>query len=418
MNYRSTDRVAIIGGARTPFTKAGKTLKDYSALELATHAVNGALQKTDVEPGLIGEFAFGSVVLDPSVPHLAREVNFRSKLSEEARSLTVVDNCITGTSAIGAVHDAIMLGRATAGIAGGVESMSNPPALFNKRASEIFREAAKANSLPDRLILFSKFRPKDFKPWTYGVVEPSTDLSMGEHTEITVKEWDITREEQDAIALQSHVNAYRATQDGRLAEEIHPLDGLDHDLIIRSDTSAEALAALPTVFDRTEAGSITAGNSSPLTDGAAATVLMSANLAEELAYEPLAFIKDFVNVGIDPADGLLMGPGVAVPWLLARNKLSLDDIGLVEMHEAFAGQVAANLKAWEQGWKEPAIGRVDRKILNPLGSSIAIGHPFAATGARIVTTLANEMKRRDVRYGLVSICGAGATAVAMLLERP
>ena len=240
---------------------------------------------------------------------------------------------------------------------------------------------------------------------------------MGEHTEITVKEWNITREEQDEIALLSHVNAHRATADGRLLSEIYPLNGFDRDLLIRPEASMAALAKLPPVFDRSESGTITAGNSSPLTDGAASVVLMSEKRARELGFTPLAYIKDYVNVGIDPNDGLLMGPGVAVPRLLKQNGLTLDDIDIIEMHEAFGGQVASNLKAWEQGWKEPAIGQVDRELLNPLGSSIAIGHPFAATGARIVTTLANELKRRDARYGLVSICGAGGTAVAMLLER-
>jgi acetyl-CoA acetyltransferase family protein len=241
---------------------------------------------------------------------------------------------------------------------------------------------------------------------------------MGEHTELTVKEWKVSRQEQDEVSLRSHQNAHQATIDGRLTSEIHPLDGIDRDSIIRPGTSMQALAKLPAVFDRSPAGTITAGNSSPLTDGAASVLLMSEQRASELGLEPLAFIKEFLNVGIDPSDGLLMGPGIAVPRLLRRNGLTLEQLGIIEMHEAFGGQVVSNLKAWQQGWKEPAIGPVDQKILNPLGSSIAIGHPFAATGARIVTTIANEMKRNNIQYGLVSICGAGATAVAMLLERP
>ena len=253
--------------------------------------------------------------------------------------------------------------------------------------------------------------------WSYGIAEPSTGLTMGEHTEIMVKEWQISQGEQDEIAFRSHINAHRATEDGRLLAEIHPLNSIDRDLLIRPNTSREALAKLSPVFDRRDTGTITAGNSSPLTDGAASVVLMAEDRARDLGYEPLAYVKDFINVGIDPKDGLLMGPGIAIPRLLKQNNLTLGDIDIIEMHEAFGGQVASNIKAWEQGWKESAIGLVDRDKLNPLGSSIAIGHPFAATGARIVTTLANELKRRDARYGLVSICGAGATAVAMLLER-
>ena len=241
---------------------------------------------------------------------------------------------------------------------------------------------------------------------------------MGEHTELTVKEWKISREEQDGIAFRSHMNAHGATQDGRLKAEIHPLDDIDHDLFIRSDTSMEKLTKLPPVFDRSPTGTLSAGNSSPLTDGAAAVLLMSEDRAQKENREPLAFIRAFEFAAIDPKDGLLMAPGVAVPRLLRRTGLTLADMDLIEMHEAFGGQVASNLRAWEQGWKEPAIGSVDREKLNQLGSSIAIGHPFAATGARIVTTLANEMKRRDARYGLVSICAAGAQASAMILERP
>lgn len=416
MNRETKNRVAIVGGARTPFAKAGTALKDFSALELATHSVNGALEKLELDPNVIDELVYGTVIVDPTIPHLARELNFRSELPAEVRSLTVTDNCISGTSAIASVHDAIAMGRAESGIAGGVESMSNPPVMFTKRAGRIFLDAERAKTLGDRIKTLSQLRPKDFKPWSYGIEEPSTGLSMGEHTEITVKEWQISREEQDAIAYRSHVNAHQATEDGRLKAEIHPLDGIDRDLLIRPDTSLEVLAKLPPVFDHSDSGTITAGNSSPLTDGAASVVLMSEERARELGHEPLAYIKDFINVGVDPEDGLLMGPGIAVPRLLKRNGLTIDDIDVIEMHEAFGGQVASNLKAWEQGWKEPAIGRVDRDILNPLGSSISVGHPFAATGARIVTTLANDLKRRDARYGLISICGAGGTAVAMLLE--
>jgi len=417
MIHAQQNRVAVVGGARTPFAKAGTALKEYTSLELATHSVNGVLEKLDLDPHTVDQLAYGVVIVDPTIPHLAREVNFASELPTSVRALTVTDNCISGTSAIAAVHDAIATGRATTGIAGGVESMSNPPVMFTREAGRILLKTKTAKTLGDRVKALSALRPRHFMPWSYGIEEPSTGLSMGEHTEITVKEWQIPREVQDAIAVRSHMNAHAATEDGRLVAEIHPLNGIDRDLLIRPNTSLEALAKLSPVFDRSDVGTITAGNSSPLTDGAASVVLMAENRARELGYEPLAYIRDFINVGIDPQDGLLMGPGIAVPRLLKRNGLTLDDIDIIEMHEAFGGQVASNIKAWEQGWKEPAIGSVDTEMLNPSGSSIAIGHPFAATGARIVTTLANELKRRDARYGLISICGAGATAVAMLLER-
>ena len=417
MQQGTTNRVAIMGGARTPFVKAATVFKQYSALDLAVHAVDGLLEKQTLDPASVDELVYGIVVLDPRISHLAREVVFSSTLPPEVKALTVTNNCITGTSAIASIYDSIIAGRAEVGIAGGVESMSNPAVLFNKRASRIFLDAIKAKTVGAKLRQLMKLRPSDLKPTAPDIEEPSTGLSMGEHTELMVKEWKIPRDEQDEIAYRSHMNAHRATEDGRLKAEIHPLGGVDHDLLIRPKTTRERLAQLSPVFDRSPTGTITAGNSSPLTDGAAAVLLMSEERARKEGREPLAFIKAFEFVGIDPGDGLLMGPGLAVPRLLRRTGLTLSDFDIIEMHEAFGGQVACNLRAWEQGWKEPAIGSVDREKLNPLGSSLAVGHPFAATGARIVTTLSHAMRRRGAHYGLVSICGAGATASAMILER-
>jgi acetyl-CoA acetyltransferase family protein len=225
-------------------------------------------------------------------------------------------------------------------------------------------------------------------------------------------------EAQDRLALRSQRQAVAATRDGRLGAGIAPLDGLDHDPVIRGESTIEGLAALPPAFDRTGTGSITAGNASALTDGAAALLLTSEERARREGLEPLAALRDWEFASISPAEGLLMAPAIAVPRLLARHGLSLEDIDLVEVHEAFAGQVLCNLAAWERGWKEPPAGRVAPERLNVLGGSIAVGHPFAATGIRIVGTLAAEMARRGARRGLVSVCGAGATAAALLLERP
>ena len=410
-------RVAVVGGTRTPFAKAGTAFKQHTPLDLSVHAVDGLLEMMDLEPEAVEELVHGITVVDARVPHLAREVVFSSRLPVAAKALTVTNNCITGTSAIASIYDSIASGRAEVGLAGGVESMSNPAVLFSERASRIFLDADAARSVRDKLAQFAKLRPGDFIPAAPAIAEPSTGLSMGEHTELMVKEWKITRKEQDEIAYRSHMNAHRATEEGWLKAEIVPLNDIDQDLFIRPDTTLEKLAKLPPVFDRSPSGTLTAGNSSPLTDGAAAVLLMSEKRAEREGREPLAFIKAFEFVGIDPDDGLLMGPGIAVPRLLRRTGLELSDLDLIEMHEAFGGQVACNLKAWEQGWKEPSIGRVDREKLNTLGSSIAVGHPFAATGIRIVTTLANEMKRRSSKLGLVSVCAAGAQASAMILER-
>jgi len=417
MNMSNKERVAVIGGARTPFSKAGTHLKEKAALDLGAHSVDGALEKLDLDPAIVDQLAYGIVTVDARVPHLAREVNFSSKLPDTVRSVTVTDNCITSITAIEAVHDAIVAGRSRVGIAGGVESLSNPSVLWSRRATRVLSDLQGAKTLGDRARILARLRPGDFVPKPPGVNEPSTGLSMGEHTELTVKEWNISRTEQDELAYRSHMNAAAAAADGRLTAEIHPLDGITNDTIVRPSTSMEKLAKLPPVFDPTPTGTLTAGNSSPLTDGAAAVVLMGEAAAREFGYTPLAFVRGIEFASISPADGLLMGPGVAVPRLLHRLGLTLDEIDLIEMHEAFGGQVASNLAAWEHGWKEDPIGKVDRDKLNQLGGSIAIGHPFAATGARIVSQLTNEMARRDARYGLISICGAGATAAAMVLDR-
>lgn len=414
--YREGGRIAIVEGVRTPFAKAGTVFRDRSARDLAVHAVDALLARADLPAGRVDELVFGNVVEDPRAPHLARELVFASRLPASVRALTVIDNCITGTSAMAAVMADIQTGRARVGIAGGVESLSNPPVLFTRRASRKFVDLAASRGTGPRLGALLRLRPRDLWPAPPALAEPSTGLTMGEHCEIMVKAWSIGREEQDMLACRSHHRAHAATEDGRLRDEIVPLDGLAADGLIRGDTSVEQLARLRPVFDRSAEGTITAGNASALTDGAAAVLLMSEDEAARSGHEPLAFVRAMVNAAIDPADGLLMGPGIAVPRVLDQTGLSLADMAIVEMHEAFAGQVLCNLRAWEQGWKAPAIGIVTPEQLNPLGGSIAVGHPFAATGVRIVVTLANELRRRSARYGLVSICGAGATAVAMILE--
>jgi len=418
MSEKSATRVAIVGGMRTPFVKAGTTFKGIPPLKLSSHAVKGVVDKFKLDPTQIELLVWGRVLHDPFISNLAREIVFDLKLPASICAHLVSNNCITGIHAITDVADAISQGRAEIGIAGGVESMSTVPVLFGREAAAIFLEAGMARTLQDRLKVLARLRPRHFFPVPLSFKEPSTGLTMGQHAEISNKEWHISRQEQDEIALRSHHRAATATADGRLPAEIHPLADIARDTIVRGDTSMEKLAGLPTVFDRSSAGTITAGNASPLTDGAAAVLLMSEERAGREGHAPLAFIRAIEYAAIDPANGLLMAPAVAVPRLLKRTGLTLADIDLVEVHEAFGGQVACNLAAWEKGWKEEAIGRVDPERLNVLGSSISVGHPFGATGARIVTTLANEMARRNVRYGLVSICAAGAMAAAMILERP
>jgi acetyl-CoA acetyltransferase family protein len=410
-------RVAIIGGRRTPFVKAGTAFRDLSQLDLSAHAVRGIMEAFAIDPNKVDQLVWGRVLHDPRISNLAREIVFRLGLPATIRAWLVSNNCISSIHAVTDVADAVRLGRIGIGIAGGVEAMSDAPVLFGRAASKVFLAAALAKTPRDKLKVLARLRPKHFRPEPLAFREPSTGLSMGEHAEITAKKWGITREEQDEIALRSHVRAAAATADGRLKAEISPLGGLDRDPIFRTDTSREKLAALKPVFDRSAQGTVTAGNSSPLTDGAAAVLLMSEEAARREGFLPIAFIRDFEYAAIHPGDGLLLAPAVAVPRLLRRNGLRLADMEIVEMHEAFAAQVAFTLAAWRKGWKEEAIGEVAPERLNPAGSSIALGHPFGATGARIVTRLANEMERRSARYGLVSICAAGGMGVGMILER-
>jgi len=368
-------RVAIVAGGRTPFIKAGRAFAEIDSLGLAVHAVSGMLDRYGIEPALIESVVFGTMTPDPLKPNLARELVFGAGLPKSAEAQTVSSYCITGLRATTIAADAIASGRIDVALAGGVDSLT--------RASvELFRE-------------------------------PSTGLTMGEHMELTAKEWNISRRQQDEVALASHRNAVAARE--KLAAEIYPLLGEDFDSGPRGDASLGALAALKPVFDL-EQGTLTAGNSSPVTDGASVVLLMSEEKAIDCRLKPLAFIKGMVYAAHDPTEGLLMAPAIAVPRLLENQNLTMAGIGVIEIHEAFAAQALASVTAWEQGWKGAPTGEVDWGRVNVNGSSIAVGHPWAATGTRILTTLANEMVRRDARYGLVSICAAGAMAGAFLLE--
>lgn len=408
--------IVILEGRRTPFVRAHGRFQKFSNLRLATHSVKALVQDSGIDPAKIGALIYGHVVLDPRVPHLAREVVLQAKLPASVRAVSLNDNCISALSA--AEYGVWMLQNTSReyAVIGGVESMSNPALMFSDGARRIFLDANFARSTGDRVKTFLRLRPRHFAPNAPGVKEPSTGKSMGEHCEEMVKQWQIAREAQDKVALASHQNAAHATQQGMLKDEIAPLDGLDHDDTIRADTTLAKLAKLRPAFDRSERGTITAGSSSPLTDGAASVLLATKEAAKRDGYTPLATIRDMEFAAIAPEEGLLMAPALAVPRLLRRNKLTLEDIDLLEIHEAFAGQVLCNIQAWENGWKEPAIGKVDFAKVNVSGGSIALGHPFAATGARIMTTLAHALKRSGKRYGLISICGAGATAGAFLLE--
>lgn len=410
-------RVAIVGGVRTPFVKAMGVLKKQSADDLSVAVVNALLERSNLAPEKVDFVTWGITVVDSRIPNMARQVVLRSNLLPYTRALTLTDNCISGTSAIQNIYHQIREGRIEVGIAGGVDSMSNPVLRINKKATRVFADAAYMKTMGEKLRAFATLKFKDIMPERPGVAEPFTGKTMGEHCEIMVKDWGISREAQDAIAVASQAKADAAIKDGRLGAEIVAVGGVDKDDIPRPGTTLEKLATLKPAFDKSGAGTLTAGNSSALTDGASGVLLMSESRAKQEGLEIIAFIEDFEVASVDPNDGLLMAPGVAVPRLFKRNGLDFEKIDLIEIHEAFAGQVLCNRAAWAQGWKEPAIGVIPEEKFNVTGSSLALGHPFSATGGRMVTTMANELKRRDGKKGVISICAAGASATAMLITR-
>lgn len=428
-DIRDGRRVAVVGGCRTPFCKSGTVLKDISAVDLAKHAVVELVHRTNLDGKDVDEMYFGQVVPSPLTPNLAREVSLLPQFPASIPAASLNRACASANAAIATGYDQIALGHANVVIAGGAESLSDIPILHSKRFSETLVGLSKARSASTRLKLLASVRPKDLKPVAPALAEPSTGETMGQSAEKMAKINDITREEQDKFALRSHRMAQAGTEDGRLTSEIAPIfvpgtgKPVTRDNGVRGDTSLEQMSTLKPVFDR-KYGSVTAANSSPLTDGAGAVLLMGEDTAKTLGYEPLVFIRSYAVAALDPGDQLLMGPAYAVPTALDRAGVRLSDIDIVEMHEAFAAQVLSNIRAFESkewaterlGRSEP-IGEVNWNTLNVMGGSIAIGHPFGATGARITLTLANEMARRDVQLGLISVCAQGGMGFAMVLER-
>lgn len=429
LDSRRGRRVAIVAGVRTPFAKSGTVFRDVSAVALARHAARELLYRSEIDAREIDEVVFSQVVPSALTPNVAREVSLLPQLPPSVPAYTLNRACASSAQAINNAADQILLGHADAILAGGVESLSDIPVLHSRRFSQVLVDASKARSFGARAAVIGRVRPRDLVPVTPAIAEPSTGETMGQSAEKMAKENGISREEQDRLALRSHQRAAAATADGRLTAEIAPwFSGPEMDQIIasdngvRSDTSLDALAKLKPVFDR-RYGSVTAGNSSPLTDGAAAVLLMAEEKAKALGHEPLAYIRSYAVSAVDPGWQLLMGPVFSVPKALERAELTWKDLGLVEIHEAFAAQVLSNVQAWgSQAWADrlglsAPVGEVDWERTNVSGGSIAIGHPFAATGARLVTTLANEMRRRDVQFGLISICAQGGMGYAMVLER-
>jgi len=398
-------------------------------VDLARHAVVELIHRANLDGKVVNEVYFGQVLASPLAPNLAREVSLLPQLPKDVPAASVNRACASANQAIVLGHDQIAMRHADVVIAGGAESLSDVPVLHSRHLSQLLLRMSRTKSVVERAKLLGAIQLRDVVPVTPAIAEPSTGETMGQSAEKMAKINGISREEQDRFALRSHRLANAATRDGRLSAEIAPVldSGTEGPVLtdngIRPDTSFEKLSALAPVFDKSY-GSVTAGSSSPLTDGAVALLLMSELAAKTLGYEPLAYIRSYAFTATDPGDQLLMGPAFAIPKALARAGIQWKDVGLVDMHEAFAAQVLSNLKAIEsKQWAEEnlggggPIGEVNWETLNVMGGSIALGHPFGATGGRITLTLANDMVRRDVEFGLLSVCAQGGMGFAMVLER-
>jgi acetyl-CoA acetyltransferase family protein len=409
-------RIAIVGGVRTAFVKAGGVFGRYSSLDLGKHVVVSCIEKTGVDPSLIDELYFGTVLLDPRYPNLAREIILRSGLPKTMSGHFISNNCITGLVAANAACEAIVSGRIRAAIVGGVESMSCPTLTFPRRGEEFFIRLSRARTLKDKLKIMTKFRPGFLAPQAPSPKEPSTGLTMGQHCELMAQEADITRADQDEVALRSHKNALAARERGISKEQIVTFAGVSEDNLVRGDTSLEKLASLPAVFDRGPKGTISAGNASALTDGASAVCLMREDLARQSGLPVKGFIDAIDFASVPPGDGLLMGPVLALPQVVSRVGWDIASIDAFEIHEAFAAQVLCNLKAWESGSSrypnQSPLGIIPREKINIFGGSIALGHPFAATGGRLLLNACDILNSQGGKRAVISVCAAGGGAAA------
>ena len=423
-------RVAIIGSARIPFARSNTAFTQFGNLEMLTAAMKALVDKCDLRGEILGEVAAGAVIKHSRDWNLAREAALGSGLDPHTPAYDVQRACGTSlTTAVQLAHR-IALGEIESGIAGGVDTLSDVPLVHDRKLQRILLESGRGRSIGQRIKPWLRLRPRDLKPSVPGVTEPRTGLSMGEHCELMAKEWGIGRAEQDELAFASHMNAAAAWREGFYDDLVVPFAGLTADNNVRPDTNPEKLATLKPVFDRTATGTLTAGNSTPLTDGAACVLLGSEEWAKSRGLPIQAYITHSAVAAVDfaglsgPREGLLMAPTYAVPRMLDQAGITLQDFDLYEIHEAFAAQVLCTLKAWNSeeycraklGRGAP-LGSIDRAKLNLKGGSVALGHPFAATGARIVATLAKQLEQRRSGRGLISICTGGGMGVTAILER-
>ncbi|MDB4993823.1 MAG: 3-ketoacyl-CoA thiolase [Myxococcaceae bacterium] len=430
MNRHSvSERVAIVRGIRTPFAKSGTAYKDMSALDLGKTVVAELLARSELDPKEVGLCVYGQVVPSLGAPNIAREIVLGTALPKSIEAFSVSRACATSFQSMTSAAEAMLAGQHDVAITGGADSASDVPIAVSKRLANALVDVSKAKTFGAKVKIFSRLSAKDFIPVPPALKEPSTGLTMGESAEKMAKEGHIAREAQDAFAHRSHDRAAKAWASGAFEGEVMhvvPPPRYDapiaEDNTVRKDSSVEGYAKLRPVFDR-KYGTVTAGNSSPLTDGASALLLMTESKAKALGYKPLGYLRSWAYAALDPNDWMLMGPSYATPIALDRAQLRLADMDLVDMHEAFAAQILCNTQAFaskkfaeEKLGRSEAIGEIDDATFNVHGGSIALGHPFAATGARMVTTVLNELKRRGGQFGLATACAAGGLGAAVVLE--
>jgi acetyl-CoA C-acetyltransferase len=423
-------RVAILGGTRIPFARANGAYNEASNQDMLTAALRALVDKFRLQNQKIGEVAAGAVIKHSRDWNLARECTLGSGLDPTTPAYDLQRACGTSLSAVAQLANRIALGEIDSAIAGGADSASDIPLGYGPKLQRAVMRLSRSKSVGEKLSTIGSVRLADLKPTHPGIAEPRTGMSMGQHCEEMAKEWQIGRREQDELALASHRNAAAAWKAGFFNDLVVPFQDLKWDNNVRGDTSLEKLASLRNAFDPSPAGTLSAGNSSPLTDGAACVLLASEDWARARNIPVQAFIThtetsavDFVGMS-GPKEGMLMAPAYAVPRMLERAKLALQDFDIYEIHEAFAAQVLCTLKAWESDEycrtrlnRNSSLGKIERSRMNPKGSSVALGHPFAATGARIVATLAKQLAERGSGRGLISICAAGGMGVTAILER-
>ncbi|ABZ77224.1 acetyl-CoA C-acyltransferase FadI [Shewanella halifaxensis HAW-EB4] len=422
------ERIAIVSGLRTPFAKQATAFHGVSALDMGKMVVNELLSRSELNPKEIEQLVYGQVVQMPAAPNIAREIVLGTGMDVSTDAYSVTRACATSFQSTVNVAESIMTGNMDIGIAGGADSSSVLPIGVSKKLAHALVDLNKARSFGQKLAIFRRLGLKDLLPVPPAVAEYSTGLSMGQTAEQMAKTYNISRADQDALAHRSHTLATETWNAGKLAEEVMAAhvppykSFIDRDNNIRENSTLESYAKLRPAFDRKH-GSVTAANSTPLTDGASAVLLMSEGRAKALGYTPIGYIKSYAFTAIDVWQDMLMGPSYATPLALKRAGMELEDLTLIEMHEAFAAQTLANMQmfaskkfAEEKLGRNRAIGEIDMSKFNVLGGSLAYGHPFAATGTRLVTQVCHELKRRGGGTGLATACAAGGLGAAMIVE--